>query len=167
MLFFSHFNDYFMDAVHHVFHWEGGLVEDPADPGGLTKYGISKRRYPHLDITHLTKQQARQIYYRDFWLKYNYDLLPPLIGKKMLSISVNTGPTAAHGMLQRALKSHGIDVINNGTLNQDIIDAANSLDESALLATLKSEAAAHYRILVAKKPVFRRFIRGWLNRAYG
>ena len=47
--------------------WEGGYVNNPADPGGETKYGISKRAYPKLDIANLTLEQARDIYYRDYY----------------------------------------------------------------------------------------------------
>jgi len=46
---------------------EAGLVSDPADPGGLTKYGISKRAYPDLDIANLTLEDAKAIYQRDYW----------------------------------------------------------------------------------------------------
>jgi lysozyme family protein len=46
---------------------EGGYVNNPADPGGETNWGISKRSYPHLDIKNLTRDQAMTIYYVDFW----------------------------------------------------------------------------------------------------
>lgn len=46
---------------------EGGYVNDPRDPGGETKYGISKRSYPKLDIKNLTLDQAKVIYKADFW----------------------------------------------------------------------------------------------------
>lgn len=44
--------DYFVVAMEHVFEWEGGEVNDPRDPGGHTKFGISKRSYPHLTSAH-------------------------------------------------------------------------------------------------------------------
>ena len=37
---------------------EGGYVNNPADPGGETKYGISKRSYPSLNIANLTREMA-------------------------------------------------------------------------------------------------------------
>lgn len=46
---------------------EGGCVNHPEDPGGETKFGITKRSYPHLNIRDLTLDDARAIYRRDFW----------------------------------------------------------------------------------------------------
>jgi lysozyme family protein len=46
---------------------EGGYVNNPADPGGETKYGISKRAYPNIDIAKLTLDQALNIYYNAYW----------------------------------------------------------------------------------------------------
>lgn len=58
----------FREALNFTLVWEGGYVNNPKDPGGETKYGISKRRYPHLDIKNLTLQQAKDLYYQDYWL---------------------------------------------------------------------------------------------------
>lgn len=46
---------------------EKGYVKDPKDPGGETKYGISKRAYPKLDILNLSLADAKEIYRRDYW----------------------------------------------------------------------------------------------------
>lgn len=46
---------------------EGGYVNDPLDPGGETKYGISKRAFPDLDIKDLTVDQAKAIYRKKYW----------------------------------------------------------------------------------------------------
>ena len=45
----------FDDAVEIVLQNEKGYVNDPADPGGETNWGISRRAYPHLDIANLTR----------------------------------------------------------------------------------------------------------------
>src|SRR5690606_28008981 len=54
----------FRRAVEVVLKHEGGYVNNPSDPGGETKYGISKRSYPELDIANLTQEDAIAIYYR-------------------------------------------------------------------------------------------------------
>lgn len=56
---------------------EGGYVNDPNDPGGETKFGISKRSYPHLDIKNLTEDDAKKIFIEDFFNPY-FDLFPTL-----------------------------------------------------------------------------------------
>lgn len=58
----------FEQAIAFTLSWEGGYVNDPNDPGGETKYGISKKSYGHLDIKNLTVEQAKAIYYEDYWL---------------------------------------------------------------------------------------------------
>lgn len=55
---------------------EKGYVADPQDPGGETRYGISKRAYPQLDIKTLTLVQAKGIYLTDYWNKHQCDALP-------------------------------------------------------------------------------------------
>jgi len=47
---------------------DDGYVNDPNDPGGETKYGISKRAYPTLDIKELSLSDALSLYYRDYWI---------------------------------------------------------------------------------------------------
>jgi hypothetical protein len=62
-------SEHFERAVAFVLRHEGGYVNDPRDPGGETKYGISKRAYPRLDIKGLTEADAKEIYRRDYWEK--------------------------------------------------------------------------------------------------
>ena len=40
----------FEEIIEVVLEHEGGYVNDPKDPGGETKYGVSKRAYPNEDI---------------------------------------------------------------------------------------------------------------------
>src|SRR3990167_8850899 len=47
--------------------WEGGYVNDKADPGGETKFGISKRAHPEVDIKALTEEAAKAIYTTSYW----------------------------------------------------------------------------------------------------
>lgn len=64
---------FFPQAFAIVVSEEGSYVNDPLDPGGETKFGISKRAYPHLDIAQLTLDQARAIYLRDYWERSGCD----------------------------------------------------------------------------------------------
>ena len=49
----------FDQVIDRVLAHEGGYVNDPDDPGGETKYGISKKAYPKIDIKNLTKEEAK------------------------------------------------------------------------------------------------------------
>ncbi len=57
----------FDQALKFVLEREGGYVNDSSDPGGETKFGISKKAYPNLDIRNLTPELAGAIYKADYW----------------------------------------------------------------------------------------------------
>src|SRR5690606_21344731 len=116
----------FLRAVEVVLKHEGGYVHDPRDPGGETKYGISKRSYPELDIARLTREDAIAIYYRDWWQRYGYDRLQnDAIATKLLDMAVNMGPATAHRLLQEALVFLGYDIAVDGIIGLQTIGAAN------------------------------------------
>lgn len=78
---------------------EGGYVNHPKDPGGETKFGITKRSYPHLNIRDLTLDDARAIYRRDFWDRLQCDALPVAARFQVFDAAVNSGPgNAARSM---------------------------------------------------------------------
>ena len=56
----------FETAVDFILDVESGLVGDPSDPGGLTKFGISQRAYPNLNIRDLTIEGAKALYRKDY-----------------------------------------------------------------------------------------------------
>lgn len=66
---------YFDRAFGIVVGVEAGYVNDPKDPGGETKYGISKAQYPDLKIADITLEQAKAIYLRDYWNAHDLDSL--------------------------------------------------------------------------------------------
>ena len=57
----------FDQAIEVILKHEGGYANNPNDSGGETKYGISKRSYPELNIRGLTRDYAKKIYEQDFW----------------------------------------------------------------------------------------------------
>lgn len=160
--------DRFRYAVEVVLRHEGGYVNDPADPGGETKYGISKRSYPYIDIASLTREQAIQIYRRDWWERYRMGEIEDVaIATKVLDVFVNVGPIQGATIVQRALHACGWrDVVVDGIIGSQTIAALNAVrPQAALLAAIRAEAAAYYRGLVAARPELQRFEAGWINRA--
>lgn len=95
---------------------EGGYVNHPNDPGGETKYGITKRTYPNEDIKNLTVGQAKAIYKRDFWDRVNGDELPPALALVCFDAAVNSGPGQAAKWLQAVLGVKADGVIGPVTL---------------------------------------------------
>jgi hypothetical protein len=51
-------------------------TNDPYDPGGETKYGISKRYNPDIDVKNLTLEQAKKIYLEKYWIPAGCDDVP-------------------------------------------------------------------------------------------
>jgi hypothetical protein len=86
------YSDKFLKAFEYLMYHEGGYVNDKADAGGETKYGISKRSYPSLDIKNLTRDQACKIYFCDFWMKAKCeDINDKNIATKFFDLTVHTG----------------------------------------------------------------------------
>src|SRR6266404_844773 len=95
---------------------EGGYVNDPADPGGETNFGISKRSYPNLDIANLTIEQACNIYYTDFWIKNQCSAVPFPLSCYYFDTCVNQGSAAAVHILQQTVGVTQDGVVGPATL---------------------------------------------------
>lgn len=89
---------FFNAALNIVLAFEGGYVADPADPGGVTKFGISQRAYPTLDIANLTLEDASVIYQRDYWEPLGLDGKPWSTALMKFDCAVNQGPTFAKSL---------------------------------------------------------------------
>lgn len=93
----------FDQAFEKLIGHEGSYTPGVGDPGGETKYGISKRSYPTLDIKALTLADAKAIYRRDFWDRAQCDKMPPDLAFDVFDAAVNSGIGQAIRWLQRAL----------------------------------------------------------------
>ncbi len=156
----------FEGLIGKILNHEGGYVDDPVDPGGETKYGISKRSYPHVDIKALTEAQAKDIYYRDWWLRLRCnEIQDNRIAQKYLDTSINVGPRNGVRILQRALCDVGEAVVIDGIIGPKTLAATNRADPDKLLASMRYHQAQHYKKLIDRNPELARFERGWMNRA--
>ena len=95
----------FSDTIEDTLNHEGGYVNDPDDRGGETKWGISKRQYPEVNIMHLSREEAIKIYYRDYWQKARCRELPNSISPMYFDMCVNFGRSGATKVLQEACNS--------------------------------------------------------------
>lgn len=152
-----------------VLEHEGGLADDPDDPGGITKYGISLRSYPHLGrdgIRNLTIPQARDIYYRDWWRRLRCsEIQDDRLAQKLLDTAVNVGIRPGTRILQHALHDAGLPVLVDGVIGPQTLAAANRANPDALLAGMRRLQAEHYKALIKRNPKLAKFERGWMKRA--
>lgn len=108
---------------------EGGYANrsPEADPGGETKWGISKKSYPHLNIKSLTLNDAALIYEKDFIAPLTKHQLRPSTTFQLLDFAVHSGMTQAVKILQKELK-----VYVDGRIGPETRDAVLNTSESDL-----------------------------------
>jgi lysozyme family protein len=150
----------FRKAVSIILELEGGLVDDPRDPGGLTNYGISLAAYPKLGrqgILDLTPDEARAIYRRDFWDAARCSELPAELRLAVFDAAINQGVKTAIRILQKAL---GVTV--DGVIGPLTLGAAARADPQKLVVDFMAERAGRY----ARLATFKTFGRGWMRRLF-
>lgn len=106
----------FEKCITFILEEEGGMANLRRDPGGLTKYGISQRAYPDVDIAALTVRQAMAIYQRDYWSPIRGDELPPGLDLLVLDCAINQGVSTAVKLLQEAARTAVDGVLGAQTL---------------------------------------------------
>ena len=111
---------------------EGNYVDDPSDPGGATKYGISQRAYPTLNIQSLTLDDARNLYKTDYWSKAQCDKLPPALALCLFDSVVNAGPGTA-SILIKALQL-GLGVVQDGVIGPQTQAAIAKMDPATAVS---------------------------------
>lgn len=129
------YND-FRQALEFVLKWEGGYVNDPDDPGGGTKWGITSRNHPNLDIRNLTPEHAAKIYQEEYWDAVGCNDIPFPFNVAVFDTAVNCGVDRASDWLR------------------------NSKNVYEFLAFRYQR----YIDVVKKNPRMRKYIGGWLNR---
>ena len=145
----------FDDFIGRVLTSEGGYANDPRDLGGETKFVISKRVYPHIDIRSLTRDEAVTIYKRDFWDRVQGEKLPRAFAFQALDAAVNHGIGNAVRWMQRAA-----NVADDGVIGPMTLAAVGRADPADLVLRLNAERLRFY----AKLSTFDAFGRGWINR---
>lgn len=108
---------------------EGGYTPGVNDPGGETKFGISKRAYPKEDIPNLTMERAKAIYFRDYWTVAGCESVPDCIKFDLFDAAVNSGPTQAVKFLQQAVQT-----VPDGMLGPVTLQAAGTMHPARLVA---------------------------------
>lgn len=145
----------FDEAFERLIGHEGGYVNHPADPGGETKYGISRRSYPGEDIKGMTLARAKTIYARDFWGPAGCDAVQDDIKFDLFDMAVNSGVRAAVRALQTA-----VGETPDGVLGPLTLQAVQSVNPTRLAARFNGERLAY----MAELTNWPAFGRGWAKR---
>lgn len=106
----------FKKAVKLILDEEGLLSDRKSDLGGLTKYGISQKAYPDLDIRSLTVQQAIDIYERDYWNVNRCGEMPWWAALVVFDCGVNQGVGIAANFIQKTVRAKQDGVIGPQSL---------------------------------------------------
>ncbi|OQA94178.1 MAG: putative Peptidoglycan domain protein [Bacteroidetes bacterium ADurb.Bin217] len=134
---------------------EGGLSDNVNDSGGLTKYGISQKAYPKLNIRALTIEQAKAIYKRDYYDIVKAELIKDeLLALHVFDMAVNAGCSRAAKLLQKTVGAPQDGIISNITLGK--ANAGKFVDKYIV------ERIMYYHSIAGWKNEV--FFKGWINR---
>jgi len=174
-------------AIPIILRHEGGFVNDAADPGGATNFGVSLRwlksqgliddlihetgadlaiqdrsQEEVLAVHRISVDEAKAFYQKFWWDAYHYGtFIAQAVASKVFDMAVNLGAPRAHKMLQ-----HVIGAAVDGILGQASYAAANNWPSVPLLTSLQNVQADFYRAIVSANPARTKFLAGWLKRAY-
>jgi len=164
-------------VANYILEVEGGFADNPKDPGGRTKYGITANTLAGVrgrlkglalpeDVKDLTKDQALAIYERFYWKPAGCDDIPRPIDLAVFDGCVNCGVKRGVRFLQEALNMLGENLAVDGIFGQKTMQAAwgHALPKTKILSALLWRRAKYYNDIVARNPDRRVFLHGWLNR---
>ena len=145
----------FDDAFEALMGHEGGYVNDPRDLGGETRFGISKRAYPSIDIKALSLADAKAIYRRDYWLPAGCEAVPEALRFDLFDMAVHSGVRAAILALQKAAK-----VAEDGVLGPNSLAAIAASDPAVLIARFNGARLS----MMTELSTWPSFGKGWARR---
>lgn len=162
---------------------EGGYVNNAADRGGATMFGITegvaRANGYQGDMRQLPRDTAKSIYRRIYWERPHFDAVAaraPRLAEKLFDTGVNMGPTVAATFLQRSLTalnrmgSDYPDLVADGQFGAASLSALNSFlktrgvdqGQTVVLHALDALQGERYIRLAEVNPKQETFLYGWL-----
>lgn len=165
---------------------EGGYVNDPDDPGGATKFGVTIHTMRRLgldvtgdgivdtrDVRALTREKAVEIFMREYFYRPRINMLPETLHPPVFDMQVNAGSNAIR-ILQRLLNDFGYDVSIDGQIGPQTARIAHEAeaDHGSLADAYGIARRNYYYALADARPASRKYARrrdggkgGWITRA--
>lgn len=169
--------NYFEEAFEEVLLVEKGFVNSKYDRGGKTKYGITQKTYPNLDIENLTIEDAKAIYKQDFWDIKRLSLgriKDRTIAIEVFDTAVNMGPGRAGKILQVALNNMNrnerlyADLTVDGYLGTITFNALDKIlnkgEIKPLMKVLNGEQYSWYKNIIDNDKTQEMNFVGWMKR---
>lgn len=167
---------------------EGGYVNNPADRGGATTFGITEAVARANGFTgsmrQLPRDTAKSIYRRIYWERPHFDAVAnraPRVAEKLFDTGVNMGPSVGGMFLQRALTalnrmgSDYPDLVPDGQIGNATLTALDAFlskrgpndGQTVLLHALDALQGEKYIRLAEVNPKQETFLYGWLANRIG
>lgn len=156
---------------------EGGYVDDPNDPGGATRYGITEataRRNGYTGaMSALPRDVAYSIYLQDYYHAPRFDDVAhyaPILAAELTDTGVNMGTRVASEFLQRSLIVMGHSIAADGVIGRRTLDALEAYidrrgheGEMVMRAMCDHLQGAHYIEIAEGRPESRKYVYGWIR----
>lgn len=160
---------------------EGGYTNDPDDPGGATKYGITEkvaRDWGYQgDMADLSKSTALQIYETLYVKEPNFDAfieINPAIAHKLIDAGINVGTARVTLWLQKTLNAYSRNGINYPLIQEDGIVGKNTINSYKALEKIQGKVGAcklvlksldsYQTIYYMSLTQYDKFLIGWMNK---
>lgn len=153
----------FQKALDAVLHHEGGFVNHPKDPGGMTNLGCTKRVWEEW-VGHpvdekamraLTPEDVAPLYKKKYWDAVRGDELPDGVDYIVFDTAINSGPGRAIKFLQGCV---GTDM--DGALGPKTMAAVRAADPKQLVEDYAKRRLSFLQDL----PTWGTFGKGWSRR---
>jgi lysozyme family protein len=165
----------FDSAFQYLLQNEGTrFVDNPNDPGGATKFGITlrilERRLDRVieksDVENLTEDVASRIYFDDYWLPLGCDKMTSQeIATCIFDTAVLYGPVPAAQMAQKTANNYGAQLKIDGVLGPESLAAINMVSPEDFIVTFCNLVLKRVDAVISAHPNEEVFENGWVNRA--
>jgi lysozyme family protein len=151
------------EALKHILRYEGGYVNHPDDPGGMTNLGVTKRVWEEwigrpateADMRALTPEKVSPLYKKRYWDAVRGDDLPSGVDLCVFDCAVNAGVGRASKFLQQA-----VGVTADGQIGPKTVEATTAKSADEVVERFCKLRETHYK----SRPTFATFGKGWMNR---